>query len=238
MLSDWKQSTFCSVNFQLQSQNCGKERVLRWCPLNSCRQSHPAATTAGMLYLYAFPVSSGSGRKVICLAFTLFYIFPSVFWASTQPLVLPTPIRLPFTPGLSRTARWSHNLLSTSWSTSLLSILGFLWKNSLLNLPIMKSSPWSKQWIDLWRFWKVWRSGGCCLLIRSQGWPSARRVSGCQARSSRPASPDWRGSAPGSARSPSNQGDPDIEIATAAEIQRWLPSRADRRDPASASGGD
>ena len=64
-----------------------------------------------MLYLYAFPVSSGSGRKVICLAFTLFYIFPSVFWASTQPLVLPTPIRLPFTPGLSRTARWSHNLL-------------------------------------------------------------------------------------------------------------------------------
>ena len=97
----------------------------------------------------SFPVSSGSGRKVICLAFTLFYIFPSVFWASTQPLVLPTPIRLPFTPGLSRTARWSHNLLSTGWSQSLLSILGFLWKNSLLNLPIMKSSPRSKQWIDL-----------------------------------------------------------------------------------------
>ena len=131
MLSDWKQSTFCSVNFQLQSQNCGKERVLRWCPLISCRQSHPAATTAGMLYLYAFPVSIGSGRKVICLAFTLFYIFPSVFWASTQPLVLPTPIRLPFTPGLSRTARWSHNLLSSSsGSPSLLSILAFLSKNS------------------------------------------------------------------------------------------------------------
>ena len=132
----WQREGFAMVPFDLlspipsSSNNC-------WNVVSLCLRKKPP------------PVSSGSGRKVICLAFILFYIFPSVFWASTQPLVLPTPIRLPFTPGLSRTARWSHNLLSTSWSTSLISILGFLWKNSLLNLPIMKSSPRSKQWIDL-----------------------------------------------------------------------------------------